>query len=89
MCYISDDHRYVNSYEEDYIENFIPQQPSQDYCLSNYFDQFQLWASRENTNLGVDNSKPNFKGNIQEVEKDQVLQQADDLKVEHGIFQKL
>ena len=63
ICCTSDFNRYVNSYEE----------PSPDYCPKSYFDQFQLQALRENTNLGVDNLKPNFEGKIKEVEKDQVL----------------
>ena len=57
--------------------------------LINYIDELYLQPSREDIILGMNNIKLNFENIIEVVEKDQDLQQDNNLKIEDNTLQEV
>ena len=55
----------------------------------NYINEVCIQPSREYIKLGINNIEPSFEDNIEVVEKDQLLQQVDELKLEDNISQEI
>ena len=51
----------------------------------NYINEVCIQPSREDIKLGINNIEPSFEDNIEVVEKDQLLQQVDELKLKDNI----
>ena len=51
----------------------------------NCINEVCIQPSREDIKLGINNIEPSFEDNIEVVEKDQLLQQVDELKLKDNI----
>ena len=55
----------------------------------NYINEVCIQPSREDIKLGINNIELSFEDNIEVVEKDKLLQQVDELKLEDNISQEI